>query len=345
MAKIDLKHVHTFRDRHGKLRTYCRIPGQKAVPLPGLAGSAEFMTAYQDAVAAVGPREGGASLTVAGTVDAAVVDYYGDNSFLALGETTRHTRKVILEHFRVEHGKKKLRMLQRVHVTAILSKKPPFAARNWLKVLRGLMAFAVNAGLRADDPTQGVKLPKAKAGEIHTWTEAEIAQFEAYHPVGSKARLAEALLLHTGQRRGDVVKMGRQHIRDGVLSIRQEKTGNVVEIPVHPALNAIIAATTITGQMTFLTSVTGAPFSSASFGNVFREWCNEADLPKHCSSHGLRKAACRRFAEAGCSEHEIASISGHESLAEVRRYTRAASRAKMAKSAMATVTKAFPEHD
>jgi integrase len=79
------------------------------------------------------------------------------------------------------------------------------------------------------------------------------------------------------------------------------------------------------------------------FGNVFREWCNEADLPKRCSSHGLRKAACRRLAEAGCSEHEIAAISGHESLAEVRRYTRAASRARMAKSAMATVTAAFPE--
>jgi integrase len=76
---------------------------------------------------------------------------------------------------------------------------------------------------------------------------------------------------------------------------------------------------------------------------VFREWCNEADLPKRCSSHGLRKAACRRLAEAGCSEHEIAAISGHESLAEVRRYTRAASRARMAKSAMATVTAAFPE--
>lgn len=76
--------------------------------------------------------------------------------------------------------------------------------------------------------------------------------------------------------------------------------------------------------------------------NVFREWCVEADLPKHCSSHGLRKAACRRLAEAGCSEREIAVISGHESLAEVRRYTRAASRARMAKSAMATVTAAFP---
>ena len=102
------------------------------------------------------------------------------------------------------------------------------------------MTFAVNTGLRADDPTQGVKLPKAKAGEIHTWTESEIAQFEAYHSVGSAARLVFALLLYTAQLRGDVVRMGRQHIRDDVLSIRQEKTGNLVEIPLHPALAAII---------------------------------------------------------------------------------------------------------
>jgi len=87
----------------------------------------------------------------------------------------------------------------------------------------------------------------------------------------------------------------------------------------------------------------GRPFTPTGFGNKFRDWCNEADLPKRCSSHGLRKAACRRLAEAGCSEHEIASISGHESLAEVRRYTRAASRVKLAKSAIATVTAAFPE--
>ena len=343
MTSIDLKHVHQFRDRHGKRRTYVRVPGQKAVPLPGIPGSVEFMDAYQQAIAAATPRIIGASRTVSGTLDATIVDYYQDNAFLALGESTRHTRKVILEHLRRDHGSKRLRTLQRAHVAAIVGQKPPFAARNWLKVMRGLMAFAVNAGLRPDDPTQGVRLPKAKAGEIHTWDESEIAQFEATHPVGSKARLAMALLLYSGQRRGDIVRMGRQHIRDGVLTIRQEKTGNLVEIPVHPALTTIIAQTPIAGQLTFLVSVTGAAFSSASFGNVFRDWCDEAELPKRCSSHGLRKAACRRLAEAGCSEHEIASISGHESLAEVRRYTRAASRAKLAKSAMATVSAAFPE--
>jgi integrase len=67
--------------------------------------------------------------------------------------------------------------------------------------------------------------------------------------------------------------------------------------------------------------------------------CNKARLP-HCSAHGLRKAACRRLAEAGCSANEIASISGHASLREVERYTKQADQARMAVNAMARRAKA-----
>jgi integrase len=343
MTKLRLRYVQRFRDQGGQVRHYFRRPGSKTVPLPGLPGSAEFMAAYHAALAGEGPRvEIGASRSHPGTVSAAVAAYYGDNSFLALAPGTRKARRAILEKFRAEHGDKRLALLQRAHVVGLLGAKPPFAARNWLKTLRGLMQFAVAMELRGDDPTNGIHGPKARAGTIHSWTEAEIAQYEARHPIGSRPRVAQALLLYTAQRRGDVVRLGRQHMRDGVIALRQEKTGAVLEIPVHPTLAAILAATA-TDHLTFLTTATGAPFSSAGFGNVFRQWCTEAGLPALCSSHGLRKAACRRLAEAGCSEHEIAAISGHESLSEVRRYTKAASQARMARSAMATVTRAFPE--
>jgi hypothetical protein len=73
---------------------------------------------------------------------------------------------------------------------------------------------------------------------------------------------------------------------------------------------------------------------SAGFGNWFRDQCNEAGLPKHCSAHGLRKAACRRLAEAGCTAHQIAAISGHASLREVERYTKAVDQARLAKDAI-----------
>jgi integrase len=128
--------------------------------------------------------------------------------------------------------------------------------------------------------------------------------------------------------------MGRQHIRDGVLTVRQDKTGATLAIPVHTDLQAILDATP-SAHLTFLTTERGESYGGSNFSNRFREWCDAAGLPKECSAHGLRKAACRRLAEAGCSANEIASISGHASLREVERYTRAVDQARMARNAMA----------
>jgi integrase len=206
----------------------------------------------------------------------------------------------------------------------------PAAANHWLRLIKALMVFAVEEGWRKDNPTTGVKRVKSRTDGFHTWTEAEIAQFEATHPVGTKARLALALLLYAAQRRSDVVGIGRQHIRDGVLHLRQKKTGAALAIPVHQELARIIAAAP-SGNLTLLTTSFRKPFTAAGFGNWFRDQCNEAGLPAQCAAHGLRKAACRRLAEAGCSANVIASISGHRTLTEVSRYTKAADQERMAR--------------
>jgi integrase len=199
------------------------------------------------------------------------------------------------------------------------------------------MRFAAREQLRADDPARDIDYIKRKSAGFHTWTEDEIAAFEAMHSIGSKARLALALLLYTAQRRGDVVKMGRQHIRNGVVQVRQQKTGTPLVIPVHPELQAILDATP-SEHLTLLTTAYGKPFTAAGFGNWFRDRCDEAGLPKHCAAHGLRKAACRRLAEAGCSANVIASISGHTTLREVERYTKAADQERMARAGMAAIS-------
>jgi integrase len=77
------------------------------------------------------------------------------------------------------------------------------------------------------------------------------------------------------------------------------------------------------------------PYAASNFSEQFRGWCAEAGLPKACSVHGLGKAACRRLAEAGCSANEIAAISGHATLQEVARYTKAVDQARMARNAIA----------
>jgi integrase len=156
------------------------------------------------------------------------------------------------------------------------------------------MKYAVDVGLRQDNPAAAVKLPNLKTDGYHSWSEAEIEQFEAYHGPGTRARLALNLLLYSGQRRGDVVRMGRQHIRDGFMHIRQQKTDAELAIPVHPKLAAIIAETSA-DHLTLLTTQGGKPFSAAGFGNWFRDRCDKAGL-QHCSAHGLRKAAaCRSW--------------------------------------------------
>ena len=173
-----------------------------------------------------------------------------------------------------------------------------------------------------------------------SWTDHEIEQFEKNHPVGTTPRLALGLLLYTSQRRSDVVRLGRQHIRNGTISVRQDKTGTDVTLPVHTDLLHIIEATP-SGHLNFLVTKFGKPFSAAGFGNWFADRCNEAGIPRCCRAHGLRKAACRRLAEAGASAPEIAAISGHLSLKEVERYIAAADRKIMARSGMEKVQRAF----
>lgn len=197
------------------------------------------------------------------------------------------------------------------------------------------MKHAVEIGLRADDPTRDVRSIRVKSEGFHSWSDAEIAQFEKRHPIGSRARLAFALLLYTGQRRSDIVRLGRQHVRAAVLTVRQQKTGTELLIPVHPVLQAILNDTP-KDNMTFLTTQFGKPFTSNGFGNWFRDQCNTAELPQ-CSAHGLRKAAARWLAEAGCTAHEIASITGHASLKQVAHYTKAADQGRLASAAMEKV--------
>ena len=86
--------------------------------------------------------------------------------------------------------------------------------------------------------------------------------------VGSKPRLALALLLYTAQRRGDVVKMGRQHIKDGALTVKQQKTGVTLAIPVHPELRAVLDATP-SEHLTLLVTATGKPYGGNALSEQF----------------------------------------------------------------------------
>jgi integrase len=272
-------------------------------------------------------------------VSAVVAEYLDSQQFFGSKSAgTQRMRRGILERFRAAYGDRPFALLPPEWIEALLDAKPPHAARSWLVTLRSLCQFAVKRGWLRADPTRDIKQRAIKGDGFHTWTDDEIAQFEAHHPIGSKPRLALALLLYTAQRRGDVVRIGRQHIRetpDGpALYVKQRKTGVELLIPIHPELGAVLDATP-SEHLTFLVTATGKPYGDNHFSESFREWCDAAGLPKRCSAHGLRKAACRRLAEAGCSANEIMSHSGHGTMKELIRYTKAADQARLARNALA----------
>ena len=328
------KYVHGFVDRWGRARFYFRRAGFKRVPLPGLPWSPEFMQAYENAAAGQ-PVAIGSSQIKPGTLRALAASYFAAPGFRTKSAATQYTYRNIIDRLCREHGDKRVALLQREHAVRLVAARAdkPSTANAFRHALRALMQHAVEIGMRADDPTRDVKSVPIKSDGYHSWTEAEIAQFEQYHLPNSRARLAFGLLLYTGQRRSDVIRMGRQHMMDGGLTVRQQKTGRTVWIPIHETLVSMIGGT---NNLTFLVTEFGKPFTAAGFGNWFRDQCRAAGL-HGCSAHGLRKAAARRLAEAGCTPHEIAAITGHATLKEVIRYTEAADRKQLATAAMGKV--------
>ena len=154
LTKIRLQYIHEFRDRHGKIRRYVRLPGRKRIPLKGAPGSEEFMAIYQAALVGAPRVEVGASQTRAGTVNAAVISYLNSSAFQSLAPNTRRNQRHILERFRAPHGDKRIALVQPGHIDRMVAAKAgtPGAARIFVSALRALMKHCVLVGF---DPRVG----------------------------------------------------------------------------------------------------------------------------------------------------------------------------------------------
>jgi integrase len=323
------KYCRSFIDRHGHVRHYYNRFG-KNVALPGLPWSPAFMAAYE---AALNDRTVAPSTPAkSGTVHAAMIGYLQSAGFsTGIAKSTQATRRRILTNFGREHGDKPIGLMHQQALQNIIAKLTPANQRGFKKAMRGFIDYAVSHNLLKVDPLLSVKVAKMKSSGIHTWSEEEIAQYETRHAPGTKARLALELLLQTGHARCDVTRMGRQHVKAGLLSMRRAKTGVQFDIPLLPQLVAELEVHP-KDRLTFLVTEYGKPFAPAGFGNWFRERCNEAGL-KHCSAHGLRKAAAVRHALNGATAPELMAWFGWKTLAEAQRYIEAANRIRLAESA------------
>ena len=352
--QVRYRYVRSYRDRHGKLRIEYRRGG-RTIALRATPGTAEFQEAY-DAAAALFETKGDGLATrpsnptaQMGTLGWLSLQYLASAECRQLATSTQRTRSLVLQEMLAEPLKPNspttfsacpANRITPLHVKILRDRKQTFpAAANFrVKLMRMLFKWAIEntvAGL-TQNPARDVSKLKMRADGYHTWSPEERACFEERHPIGTKARLAYALIFHTGQRRSDVVLLGRQHVHVGKLCFTQQKNKRrkpmTLELPILPQLQRVLDASAL-GDLTFLVSDNGRPFTVAGFGNWFRDRCNEAGLPQ-CSAHGLRKAAATVAAENGATAHELMSIFGWLSLEEAQRYTRTADRKKLAQRGM-----------
>lgn len=369
---LRLKWVHRDTDRHGNVRVYFwrrrTMDGQK-VRIHEPVGSEAFLERYRELVerselGAPKPKEQaparGPEINTLGWL---VLRYRRECAdFLALEPRGQRVRIGILENILDEPvvpgepaifrdypldrlTPKAIRILRDRKTKAGL----PGAANSRVRALHALFKWATSDEdgdpIMGRDPAAKVSYVTAASSGWHTWTEAEVQQYERRHPRGTKARLALALLLYTGVRRSDAVELGPQHItqlrnENGVMEPWMQKRQvkgrrkrvTMIEIPLLPILADEIAACA-SGHLTFLVTEYGQPFTANGFGNWFRQRCNEAGLP-HCSAHGLRKAGAVRAAEKGATSLQLMAIFNWQSLKEAEVYTRAAERRTMARAAM-----------
>lgn len=339
-----------FRDRYGKPRYYFRRNRQsKRIALPGLPFSAEYMAAYAAALEAAPPAPPiiGAERSPSGTLNAAIVAYYGASHFTeSLGATTQKNRRYALDAFRCEkgegnsvaRGERQLALLDRAHLGKIVGKLKAGKQHALIKALKPFFDWCVGQMLIKDNPAIGLTLAKKpKTAGHYSWTERDIERFSRRHPVGTTAHLTMAICLYTGLRISDARLFGPEHLYDGMVRIKPLKTsrttGQVVEFRAHPDLVRVLRATKVIGTKTYIISERHKPFAEGGLSNKMRDWCDEAGLPE-CSAHGLRKAIVRRMLEAGATEYQVAAVTGHADLDEIRVYARGISNARLGTAAI-----------
>jgi integrase len=340
-------HLHFEQTRHGSHVWYVRRDHGPRIRIRPEYGSEAFWAEYRGAMEGT-PRP--SKMAKAQTLAWGLERYRNSSAWSALSNATRRQSENIYRAVIKTAGDVPLRNITSETIKAGRERRAaaPHAANNFLKSMRRFFKWAADpegGNLLTSNPTIGVKLLKGKNKDgFHTWTDEEILRFEQRWPIGPRERLALDLLLYTGLARGDVVRLGRQHVTNGVITLRMEKDrgDGMVYPPVLPVLAATIAASK-TGDLTFLVTERGTPFVKESFGNWFREACRRAGCPG--SAHGLRKAGATRAAENGATVNQLMALFGWKTEKMALLYTRKADRKRLASMAAPLLLTAQAENE
>jgi integrase len=345
--KVKFKHLVQDLDRHGNVRVYVRVNGRK-VRIRESVGTPKFLALYGAAVDALKsgvepPRPKEEKIVKKETFGWLVKEHAKSPVHLALNARSQRVRLQILEQCLAEPVSPESPYLFRdcpvdqitpkaIKVLRDRKGNKPGASANRMKALSVLFKWAFEAEHIASNPYAGVSKLKYEKKEFVSWTQEEVAQFTERHPIGTKPHLALAIMLFTGVRRSDAVKLGPEHVKNGYLCFKTTKTGTALELPILPELRAVLDKTRL-GKVAFLETDRRKPFTEAGFGNWFRDRCDEAGLPER-TAHGLRKSGAVIAAQNGATEKQMMAIFGWDTAAMAAHYSKAAQQKKLAKAAM-----------
>lgn len=323
-------YIQKETNRHGTVVWYFRRGKEKRIRLPGAYGSKEFNAAYNAALSGIAPKP--KPTAPLQTLRWLVDRFYESGRFNALRPNTQRNYRLELERV-CEKGKDlKFALLDEGDIRAGMVRREdrPSMVAEYIRAMRALYRFAKDSQWVTTNPVEDIKLPKSKTDGYHTWTVEEVAQFQEKHAVGTQARLALDIMLYTGLRRGDAIVLGRQHIKNGVITLKAGKNNADLTIPVLPPLAASIEATK-TGDLLFLVNTRGKPWKNISFGYWFAARCEEAGVPGR--AHGLRKAGATIAANNGATPFELTAMYGWSSTKVAEIYTKKADKARLAERA------------
>lgn len=326
-------------NRHGKVMWYVRIRPNPRIRIRGEYGSPEFMEAYRAAIS--GQEQPKKTKASPNSLRWLVEQYRKSSEWLSLSLATRKQRENILIHVLEKAGNVPYQAITKKVIIASRDERAatPAQAGNFLKTMRGIFNWAVDLEYVDKNPCDGVKAPKLNNHlGFEAWTEEDVEKYETQWPEGTKERTWLHVLLYTGLRRGDAVRLGRQNVHDGVATIRTEKSNfkTIVTLPILPVLENTLENSP-TGDLTFICGTNGQPLTKESFGNRFREACNAAGICK--SAHGVRKISATRAANAGATVAQLKAIFGWTDDEMPSLYTKSADRVRLAKEAIKKLEK------
>lgn len=266
------------------------------------------------------------------SLGALVQEYRAAPDFRNLAPATHKTYLRAMGHMEPLY-RVAIESIKRRHIVQLRDRfaSTPAIANQILAVFSVLMNYAVQMEYRETNPAQRIKV--LAGGEFRRWTDIEIAFALEHFP--ERFRRAITLALYTGQRQSDILSMKWSDYDGEGIAVVQQKTGAKVWIPCHSTLSAGLEAWKADrGATTIIVNALGVPYKVNSFATMFSH-----EVRKHIELtglvfHGLRKTAAAKLAEAGCTAHEIAAITGHKTLAMLQHYTREADQRSRARAAV-----------